>query len=114
MAFPLSGSNNSVVPPPSVNLPPMPTTLHPPVKNTPVEIKSQEDFQIDSESTLKEVKDILLSSLEGSSELGTKAESIRKKILVMEEMWSSGKLNKQIQIQMKDLACGQYVCCFCT
>ncbi|XP_045761482.1 steroid receptor RNA activator 1-like [Maniola jurtina] len=105
VAFPLSGNSNTAIPPPMINLPPLLTTILPPVQIPPLEPKPQDDIQIDSESVLKEVKDILLEFLESSSELGTKAESIKKKIGIMEEMWLSGKLNKQIQIQMKDLAC---------
>ncbi|XP_034841409.1 steroid receptor RNA activator 1 [Maniola hyperantus] len=104
VAFPLSG-NSTTIPPPMINLPPLPTTILPPVQIAPLEPNSQDDIQIDSENVLKEVKDILLEFLESSSELGSKAESIKKKIGIMEEMWLSGKLNKQIQIQMKDLAC---------
>ncbi|XP_023947939.1 steroid receptor RNA activator 1 [Bicyclus anynana] len=103
VAFPLSGNSNTVATPPPFNLPPLPTTVLPP-QNTS-EAKHQDDVVIDSTSMLKDVKDILLQLLESSSELGTKAESIKKKILILEEMWSTGKLNKQIQIQMNDLAC---------
>ncbi|XP_039745348.1 steroid receptor RNA activator 1-like [Pararge aegeria] len=105
VAFPLSGNSTTAITAPSFNLPPMPTTLLPPMQNISLEAKSQEDIEIDSASLLKEVNNILVGLLESSHELGAKAESIKKKIGIMEEMWSSGKLNKQIQIQMKDLAC---------
>lgn len=72
-------------------------------------LSQQEQIEIDSESTLKEVKDILITFLESSSELGPKANDIKRRLNMMEEMWANGKLNKRIHLQMKELACGIYI-----
>ncbi|XP_004922978.1 steroid receptor RNA activator 1 [Bombyx mori] len=105
VAFPLSNTPSSTPAPQPVNLPPMPTLI-PPVP--PIQSMRQptqnEEIEIDSNNTLKEVKDILLEFLESSSELGPKGNDIKRRISVMEDMWISGKLNKSIHIQMKELA----------
>lgn len=67
---------------------------------------SVKDISLDSESTLKKVKEILFKFLENSSELGTKANDIERRLGVMEDMWLSGKLNNRIHMQMMELACG--------
>ncbi|KAL0849932.1 hypothetical protein ABMA28_011857 [Loxostege sticticalis] len=107
VAFPLSGTTGSNATPPPVKLPPMPAALPiaPPVHSNPVMLSQQEQIEIDSESTLKEVKDILITFLESSSELGPKANDIKRRLNMMEEMWANGKLNKRIHLQMKELAC---------
>lgn len=64
---------------------------------------------IDSESALKEVKDILMQYVD-NGELGSKTNDVRKRIGVMEDMWLNGKLNNSIQIKMKELADGKYRC----
>ncbi|KAJ8734960.1 hypothetical protein PYW08_014210 [Mythimna loreyi] len=104
VAFPLSSATSSPVVMPPVNIPPMPAAFPPmpPVHQVP-SIQPQE-LDVDSESTLKEVKSILLELLDNSTELGAKANDIRRRIGVMEEMWSSGKLDSRIFLQMKDLA----------
>lgn len=107
VAFPLSGGGSAASASPSTNMPPLPTCSVPPVPNITPKINSQGNIEIDSESTLKEVKDILLSLLDSSSELGSKADSIKKRIGTMEDMWLNGKLNNTVQIQMKDLAYGK-------
>nr|XP_026484702.1 steroid receptor RNA activator 1-like [Vanessa tameamea] len=104
VAFPLSGGNNSSEPTPPANLPPLPTNALPPLPSLTTETNVQENNVVDTECALKEVKDILITFLETSEELGSKAASIRKRIESMENMWLSGKLNKQIQVQMRDLA----------
>lgn len=53
------------------------------------------------------MKEILLQFIESSSELGSKANDIKRRLGVMEDMWLSGKLNKKIHLQMMDLACGK-------
>ncbi|XP_032518380.2 steroid receptor RNA activator 1-like [Danaus plexippus] len=106
VAFPLSGNATNSIPPPSINLPPMPSSLELQTltQNIVPETKSDEHIELDSESTLKEVKDILLQLLESSSELGPKSESIKKKIATMEDMWRNNKLTKLVQLRMRDLA----------
>lgn len=87
------------VAPPLTTLPPtLPLMTHTPTTN-PEEV-------LDSQNTLKEVKEILLYFLESSSELGPKSNDIKRRIDVMEEMWLSGKLNTRIHQQMKELAYG--------
>lgn len=92
---------------PPMNLPPMPVAFSP---GTPVQIPSSQpqEINVDSENTLKEVKGILLELLDNSSELGTKSNDIRRRIGVMEEMWSSGKLDNRIFVQMQTLAYGEF------
>lgn len=104
VAFPLSGGTSTPGQTPPVNLPPLPASAAPPVHNV-ITTNPREDIDIDSDAALKEVKDILISFLDSSQELGSKAASIKKRIENMENMWTSGKLNKQVQVQMKDLAC---------
>ncbi|XP_063834942.1 steroid receptor RNA activator 1 [Ostrinia nubilalis] len=106
VAFPLSGTGVSNATPPPVNMPPMPAALPvaPPVHSNPKLFQPEEGVDIDSESTLNEVKDILITFLESSSELGPKANDIKRRINMMEEMWTSGKLNKRIHLHMKELA----------
>ncbi|XP_072935711.1 steroid receptor RNA activator 1 [Epargyreus clarus] len=101
VAFPLSGAGSSPAPLP-VNLPPMPSSIlpPPPIPTKPLE----EEIQIDSESTLKEVKAIFLERVDSSDGLGTKANDIKRRLEVMEDMWNNEKINKQIQVQMRDLA----------
>lgn len=106
VAFPLSGGTSTPGQTPPVNLPPLPASAAPPVQNMII-TNPKEDIDIDSDSALEEVKDILISFLDSSQELGSKAASIKKRIENMENMWTSGKLNKQVQIQMKDLAYGK-------
>ncbi|XP_068628940.1 steroid receptor RNA activator 1 [Battus philenor] len=104
VAFPLSGTGSSPAPIAPINLPPlpMPTMTLPQIQNNSK--NETEDIAIDSESILKEVKNMLLQFVD-SGELGSKANDIRKRIDVMEDMWLNGKLNKDIQIRMKELAC---------
>ncbi|XP_048005958.1 steroid receptor RNA activator 1 [Leguminivora glycinivorella] len=107
VSFPLSGNNISPASVPSVNLPPMPsgapTAMVPP--NATQKITSSNcDMSINSESVLMEVKALLLGLLESSSELGAKANDIRRRLDVMEQMWQDGKLNIEVQTQMKELA----------
>lgn len=106
VAFPLSSATSSPIVMPPVNIPPMPTQLPP---APPIQIPSvqPEETDIDCENTLKEVKEILLEILDNSSELGSKANDIRRRIGVMEDMWSSGKLDSRIFLQMKILAHGK-------
>ncbi|CAH1643281.1 unnamed protein product [Spodoptera littoralis] len=103
VAFPLSSATSNPVVMPPVNIPPMPAGFPP---APPVQVPSilPQEINVDSESTLQEVKQILLEFLDNSSELGPKANDIRRRIGVMEEMWSSGKLDSRIYVQMKDLA----------
>lgn len=112
VAFPLGtpGANPATQPPP-VNLPPMQPTVmvNPSVAPIPRIEPEDQNLNIDSEGTLSEVKDILLKFLENSSELGPKANDIKRRIQVMEDMWSSGKLNKTIHFHMKELACGKFI-----
>ncbi|XP_059049324.1 steroid receptor RNA activator 1 [Achroia grisella] len=102
--FPLSSTGASPAPPPPVNLPPIPGGLSP----APVHITSKpeldQDINIDSGSALIEVKDILLTLLDTSSELENKANDIKRRICIMEEMWKSGKLNKSIHLHIRNLA----------
>lgn len=107
VAFPLSGSSTNTNTSPSVNLPPLPTLSPLPKPNIIPETKLQGNVEIDSESALQEVKGLLLEILESNSELGPKADSIKKRIGTMEDMWLSGKLNNLIQLQMRDLAYGK-------
>ncbi|XP_049887165.1 steroid receptor RNA activator 1-like [Pectinophora gossypiella] len=107
VAFPLSGTGNTPAAgsTPPVNLPPLPTAPPIPIPNSQKPaFETTNNENIDSESVLIEVKTILLEFLDSSSELGSKSNDIKKRIGVMEEMWSSGKLNTQIQVHMKDLA----------
>lgn len=104
----MSGGTSTPGQTPPVNLPPLPASAAPPVHNV-ITTNPREDIDIDSDAALKEVKDILISFLDSSQELGSKAASIKKRIENMENMWTSGKLNKQVQVQMKDLACGKNV-----
>lgn len=104
VAFPLSNSSTPT-PPAPVNLPPMPALVPsaPPIYSN--NVKNQiEDVQMDSENILKEVKGSLLEILENSIELGSKANDIKRRIAIMEEMWLGGKLNNNVYMQMKDLA----------
>ncbi|XP_038209383.1 steroid receptor RNA activator 1-like [Zerene cesonia] len=108
VAFPVS--NNAGVPSGvPVTIPSIPAAMPispmvpPPVSNIATIIEPQEKVQIDCGKILEEVKDALLEILGDSSELGSKAESIRKKISLMEDMWTSGKLNTQVQIRMQEL-----------
>lgn len=101
---------------PPVNIPPMPVAF-PPAPPIQVPSKPPQEINVDSESTLQEVKQILLEFLDNSSELGPKANDIRRRIGVMEEMWSSGKLDSRIFVQMKELAHGEtyfiFSICYC-
>lgn len=105
VAFPLSGNNSNPGCLPHMNLPKMPSTPPVPPPSIPKH-NSCEDIDLDDERTLTEVKSILLKFLEDSPELGPKAKDIRKRINVMEEMWSNKKLNKRVHLQMKQLAEG--------
>lgn len=69
-------------------------------------VNTSEGMDLDDERTVTEVKNILLHFLEDSPELGPKANDIRKRISVMEEMWLSKKLNTRVHVQMKQLAEG--------
>lgn len=104
VAFPLSSTPSN---PPSMlpgNLPPMPIAFsHPPTMQTAPSIE-QKETEVDSESALQEVKTILLELLNSSPELGNKANDIRRRIDVMENMWTDGKLNNRIFLLMKNLA----------
>lgn len=102
VAFPLTGNNPNPGSLPHMNLPSMPPRHQPnmPKQNT------CEDIDLDGERTLADVKSILVQFLDDSPELGPKANDIRKRISVMEEMWSSNKLNKRVHVQMKQLAEG--------
>lgn len=108
VAFPLSGGSSTTSVSPSTNMPPLSTCHVPPVQNVTPVINSQGSVEIDSKSTLQEVKDILLALLETSNELGSKADSIKKRIGTMEDMWLSGKLSNIVQKQMKELAYGKH------
>ncbi|KAF9815013.1 hypothetical protein SFRURICE_010571 [Spodoptera frugiperda] len=90
VAFPLSSATSSPVVMPPVNIPPMPAAFSP---APPIQVPSipPQEINVDSESTLQEVKQILLEFLDNSSELGPKANDIRRRIGVMEEMWSTLK-----------------------
>uniref|UniRef100_A0A2A4JGX2 SRA1/Sec31 domain-containing protein n=1 Tax=Heliothis virescens TaxID=7102 RepID=A0A2A4JGX2_HELVI len=103
VAFPLSSATSSPVTMPPVNLPPMPA-MFPPAPPPQAPSIHPEETNLDSESTLKEVKGILLELLDNSSELGAKANDIRRRIGVMEDMWSTGKLDSRIYGQMRNLA----------
>ncbi|KAL4705251.1 hypothetical protein ACJJTC_010270 [Scirpophaga incertulas] len=107
IAFPLSGSGSNPVPAPPVNIPPMPTIqpILPPMHSNP-RLSNLEDsnIEIDSTNALDEVKGILLTFLDNCSELGPKANDIKRRINMMEEMWRDGKLNKKVQSHMKELA----------
>ncbi|XP_063374121.1 steroid receptor RNA activator 1 [Cydia amplana] len=107
VAFPLSGANTSPASAPQVNMPPMPsgapTALVPP-SLTQINIPSNSELSINSESVLVEVKTLLLELLGSSSELGAKANDIRRRLDVMEQMWMDGKLNVEVQAKMKELA----------
>ncbi|XP_041974341.1 steroid receptor RNA activator 1 [Aricia agestis] len=103
VAFPLSGNASNPVSSPPVNLPPLPGATLPPPLTTNAVPKNNDTVQVDT-NTLVEVKNILSKILEDSSELGSKVESVKKKLSILEEMWANGKLNTQVQIQMKDLA----------
>ncbi|KAI5642299.1 steroid receptor RNA activator (SRA1) domain-containing protein [Phthorimaea operculella] len=107
VAFPLAGTVTTTPisgPMPPVILPPVPLVPPISVQNIqqipePINIEN-----IDSESTLAETKTILLEFLESSSELGPKANDIKKRIGVMEDMWTNGKLNLIVQAKMKQIA----------
>ncbi|KPI93510.1 Steroid receptor RNA activator 1 [Papilio xuthus] len=106
VAFPLSGTGSTPVSSPPANLPPMPVPMVPAVPTLSTQIISRNEselIEIDSASTLKEVKDILLRFID-SGDLGSKGNEVKKRINVMENMWLNGKLNKSIQLQMKELA----------
>ncbi|CAK1600106.1 unnamed protein product [Parnassius mnemosyne] len=106
VAFPLSGTGSTTTSVPPVNLPPMPvpvSTTSPHSKQNNCKNEPDDTIIIDSESTLTEVKDIFVKLID-SGELGSKANDIRKRIGIMEDMWLKGKLNPQIQTQMKELA----------
>ncbi|XP_075984863.1 steroid receptor RNA activator 1 [Anticarsia gemmatalis] len=103
VAFPLSNTATSPVVVPAGNMPPMPAVFSPPPLVPLVPSIEQEEI-VDSENTLKEVKGILYELLDTSSELGNKANDIRRRIDVMETMWSSGKLNNSVYFQMRNLA----------
>lgn len=103
VAFPLSKNSpdsGSTLP---VNLPSIPTIPCTP-SILPMTDKTDETIDINSEETLREVKEILMEFLENSSELGSKSNDIKRRIDVMEDMWSSGKLNIKVQVKMKELA----------
>ena len=108
MAFPLSSATSSPVAMPPVNLPPMPAVF-PPAPPAQIPRIEPQEVDVDSESTLKEVKGILLELLENSTELGAKANDIRRRIGVMEEMWSAGKVDSRVFGQMKNLAYGEFL-----
>ncbi|CAD0195363.1 unnamed protein product [Chrysodeixis includens] len=103
VAFPLSSNTASPVMMPPVNVPPMPS-MFPPAPPLQIPNSQKEDINVDSENILKEVKEILLTQLEASTELGPKANDIKRRIEVMEDMWTSGKLNSSVFIQMQQLA----------
>ncbi|CAG4921776.1 unnamed protein product [Colias eurytheme] len=109
VAFPVSSTAGIPSAAPA-NIPPMPAPMPispmvpPPMSNITANIEPNEKIHIDSEKILEEVRNALLGILEESSELGAKAESIRKKINLMEDMWTSGKLNTQVQLRMQELA----------
>ncbi|XP_061709456.1 steroid receptor RNA activator 1 [Cydia pomonella] len=107
VAFPLSGANTSPASAAPLNMPPMPsgapTTLVSPSVTQRI-MPNNCDITINSESVLVEVKTLLLALLESSSELGAKANDIRRRLDVMEQMWMDGKLNLEVQAQMKELA----------
>ncbi|XP_013196181.2 steroid receptor RNA activator 1 [Amyelois transitella] len=105
VAFPLSGSTTSPAVQPASNLPVIPSGLPtaPPLK-LPPRTQPHENIDVDSEKALGEVKDILLSILDNSSELGQKASDIKRRIGLMEDMWTNEKLNKNVHFQMRELA----------
>ncbi|CAH2068949.1 unnamed protein product, partial [Iphiclides podalirius] len=108
VAFPLSGTGSIPASVPPTNLPPMPVpTVIPqclPTLQSNNENESKDTVAtIDSESMLKEVKDIFMHFVD-NGELGSKTNDVRKRISVMEDMWLNGKLNNNIQMQMKELA----------
>ncbi|XP_053601222.1 steroid receptor RNA activator 1 [Plodia interpunctella] len=105
VAFPLSGGGAVSTAQSPMSSPAIPSALPstPPVK-LPPRTEPQETVDIDSEHALCEVKDILLSLLDNSSELGQKATDIKRRIVVMEDMWINEKLNKSVQFQMRELA----------
>ncbi|XP_047523262.1 steroid receptor RNA activator 1-like [Pieris napi] len=107
VAFPLS-NNGDNLPPAPMKLPPMlsalpPTPILPPPVQKTIYGNTEENMQVDSEKTLNNVKETLLDILNNSTELGTKVESIRKKICAMEDMWTNGKINAQVQLKMQEL-----------
>ncbi|CAB3245288.1 unnamed protein product [Arctia plantaginis] len=104
VAFPMSNVTSSPAPMSPANLPPMPQVFSPPPVVPLTSTIQQEQIDIDSESTLKEVKAIFTNLLDSSLELGNKADDIRRRIDVMENMWTSGKLNSRIFMQMRNLA----------
>lgn len=107
VAFPLSGTGSTPVSSPPTNLLPMPVPMAQPSPTQSTQInRNDKDIEIDSESTLKEVKDVLLRFVD-SGDLGSKGNDVKKRINVMEDMWLNGKLNKSIQVQMKELAYGK-------
>lgn len=106
VAFPLSNTTSSPLPPATVNLPPLPTMTPPVIPSQTFKVENNE-IEINSENALKEVKETLLGIVENSTELSTKANAIKQRIELMEDMWLNGKLNKTIQSQMNKLACGK-------
>lgn len=106
--FPMSSSNTTSASMCPMSLPPTstvgfaPPTL--PLKNSVVPDNNNEEANFDSDELLKVVKEILLEFLNSSSELGVKSNDIQKRIGTMEDMWANGKLNRNIQLQMKELA----------
>ncbi|CAH4030883.1 steroid receptor RNA activator 1-like [Pieris brassicae] len=107
VAFPLS-NNAANLPPAPMKLPPMLSALPPtpiliPPVQKPIYGITEQNMQVDSEKTLNNVKETLLDILKNSTELGTKVESIRKKICAMEDMWTNGKINAQVQLKMQEL-----------
>lgn len=103
VAFPLSSTGTSPAPPPPVNLPPIPAGFSPAPLHVISTPEPDQDINVDSESALIEVKETLLTLLDNNSELEYKANDIRRRISIMEDMWSSGKLNKSIHLHMKNL-----------
>lgn len=101
----MSGTNPNPECLPHMNLPPMPSM--PPIPQPSISKDNIcENVDLDDEGTLTEVKSILLQFLEDCPELGPKANDIRKRINVMEDMWLSKKLNTSVYVQMKHLAEG--------
>ncbi|VVC88674.1 unnamed protein product [Leptidea sinapis] len=103
VAFPLS--NNSSLQsslPTTVNLPPV--AVVPPLITKPISTINIPEVVENGEKMLVEVKEVLIGILESSTELGSKAEGIRKRINTMEDMWRGGKLNVQVQKQMVELS----------
>lgn len=105
VAFPLSNTTSSPVVIPPGNVPPTPAMFSPvPCPQTVPNVSNIDETDIDSVKTLEVVKSILLELLDTSPELGNKGNDIRKRIDIMEDMWTSGKLNNNIFLHMKNLA----------